>query len=247
MCMGHIYQIRNIITDAVYLGSVLKRNPQDRWVRHRKDLRGNHHHSQHLQRAWNKYGEGNFVFEVIESNVKDVLSREQWHLDNRRNNFPLHLTYNVCWKAGSCEGRKWSKVMLKKLSDAHKGIKPTAEAVAKQIATWESKCKHPYSFTSPNGVVYDDVRNLRRFAREHNLDARSLALVYNGTLRYFKGWTRTGISMPSYQLVSPDGVITQGTFLKGLCRNASINYKMVHKYCLGQSKPYRGWMAKQLT
>lgn len=249
MCMGHIYQIRNITNDAVYIGSVLKREPIKRWFNHRRDLRGNYHHSPHLQRAWNKYGEHNFVFEVLETDVKDVLVREQWHLDNRRNNFPPRLNYNVCWVAGNCQGRKWSKAMRQKLSLAHIGQKQTPESIAKQIATWTGKCKVPYSFTSPDGKIFNDVRNLRAFARQHNLgpNGRALTLLHRGKLHCFKGWTKTGVSLIRFQLESPSGIIEQGAFLKPMCISNNINYKMIHKYCIKMGKPYRGWMAKQLT
>jgi hypothetical protein len=137
--------------------------------------------------------------------------------------------------------------MRKKLSEAHKGIRPTERAKANQRATWARKCKTPYSFTSPEGKVYDNVRNLREFAREHNLNARALGLLWTGKIRYFKKWTKTGISLPSYQLVSPTKHIFTGMLLKKLCIDNNVNYKMVHKYCLGMNKPYQGWMAKQLT
>lgn len=247
MCMGHIYQIRNLTNNAVYIGSVLKRNPQDRWMRHLKDLRNKRHHSPHLQRAWNKYGETNFVFEILKTVSGNPLLDEQFYLDDRRKNFPSHLNYNVCWKAGNCEGRKWSKEMRKKLSTAHRGMRPTPDAKLKQQASWAAKCRHPYSFTSPNGIVHDNIRNLRAFAREHILDARSLALLHRGSIHYFKGWIKTGTSMPSYQLCDPNGLTTRGPFLKHLCSAAGINYKMIHKYCIKNKKPYLGWMAEKTS
>ena len=248
MGMGHIYQIRNTINNAVYIGSILKRDPHHRWLRHRTDLRGNCHHSQHLQRAWNKYGEMAFVFEVIERVDGDVLLREQWHLDNRKNNYLPNLNYNVCWIAGNCEGRRWSSAMRKKLSAAHKGLRNTPESIAKQVATWASKCKHPYSFTAPDGNVYSDVRNLRAFAREHpELSARVLGQLHNEKIRYCNGWTKTGCKPPLYELYSPEGYYFQGMILKDLCRKNGVNYKMVHKYCLKYNKPYQGWMAKRLA
>lgn len=247
MSMGHIYQIRNIINDAVYIGSVLKRNPLDRWLRHRKDLRGNHHHSQHLQRAWNKHGESCFVFETLEEIEGDVLPREQWHLDNRKKNFPDELNYNTCWTAGNCSGRKFTRATLKKMSRSHLGQKPTPETKAKQIASWEAKCKTPYSFVSPSGVVCKNIRNLRAFAREHQLDPRCLALLHQEQIRHHKGWTKTGTERPLYELYSPEGYYFQGMWLKDLCRKNGINYKMIHKYCIKFGKPYRGWMAKRLS
>lgn len=251
MSTGHIYQIRNTINDAVYIGSVLKRDPQLRWHNHRRDCRGNYHHSPHFQRAWNKYGESNFVFEILEKvdDPNNVLPREQWYLDDRKKNYPPNLNYNVLWTAGSPQGRKWSVAMRKKLSEAHKGMRNTPESIAKQVATWASKCNHPYSFTAPDGNVYSDVRNLRAFAREHNLgpNGRPLTLLHRGTIRSFKGWAKTGVPLSSYELCSPEGTTTRGHYLKVLCRKNNINYKMIHKYCIKRDKPYLGWTAKRLA
>jgi group I intron endonuclease len=247
--MGHIYQIRNILNNAVYIGSTLKRDPKHRRHRHFTDLRRNCHYNIHLQRAWNKYGESNFAFEIIEVTGDNVLEREQFHLDRRKLGFPKNLNYNLFWTAGSPQGRKWSAAMRKKLSIAHLGQKQTPEAKAKQMASWEEKCKNPYSFTSPDGVVYSNVRNLRAFAREHNIGitGRELTLLHRGKIRYFKKWTKTGIPLPDYKLISPNGTETRGTFLKELCKAAGINYKMIHKYCIKNNKPYVGWMASQIA
>ena len=139
--------------------------------------------------------------------------------------------------------------MRKKLSEAHMGIRQTPESWKKQQEAWAKKCKTPYSFTSLNGAVYNNIHNLRAFAREHNLgpNGRMLTLLHREKIRYFKGWTKTGVSLPSYQLVSPTGDISKGMILKALCRQADVNYKMVHKYCLKKGKAYQGWMAKQLA
>lgn len=242
--MGHIYQIRNVITGAVYIGSILKRDPNDRWVRHRKDLRGNRHHSQHLQRAWNKYGEHNFVFEILEKVDGDVIPVEQKYLDIRKNKYHYNLNYNVCWAAGNCQGRVWSPEMRKKLSIAHLGHQQTPEAKQKQIESWKKKCKTSYSFTSPDGIIYNDIRNLREFARQHpELTARTLGLLYSEKIQYCNGWTKTGVVLPSYELTSPTGTIFRGMLLKQLCIEGRVNYKMIHKYCIKMNKPYKGWMA----
>lgn len=59
-----IYKIINLVNSKFYVGSTT--NQRERFRRHRILLRGNRHHSKHLQAAWNKYGEANFLFTVIE-------------------------------------------------------------------------------------------------------------------------------------------------------------------------------------
>jgi group I intron endonuclease len=59
-----IYAIRNLFNGKRYIGSTV--NLRSRAKAHRTCLRGGYHHSKKLQRAWNKYGENAFVFEVME-------------------------------------------------------------------------------------------------------------------------------------------------------------------------------------
>jgi group I intron endonuclease len=75
-----IYKIRNIINDKFYIGSA--KDIKRRWRRHKCGLRGNKHENLVLQRAWNKYGEENFVFEIVEiCEMKELLELEQKYLD----------------------------------------------------------------------------------------------------------------------------------------------------------------------
>lgn len=64
-----IYMIINILNSKRYVGQAT--NINERWTNHRRMLRRGVHgitktnpHTDHLQRAWNKYGENNFRFEV---------------------------------------------------------------------------------------------------------------------------------------------------------------------------------------
>lgn len=76
--MGEIYQIRNVLNDKIYIGS--SKNLKKRWTRHRSDLKMNCHHSDYLQRSWNKYGKDFFVLEVIEE-TDDLFRRELFWIE----------------------------------------------------------------------------------------------------------------------------------------------------------------------
>lgn len=65
-----IYRITNLINGKTYIGKT-GANFGDRWDCHRAQLRGGYHDNPHLQRAWNKYGENNFEFCIVEC-VTDV-------------------------------------------------------------------------------------------------------------------------------------------------------------------------------
>lgn len=63
-----IYKIINKVNNKYYIGSSIKctLSYRGRWYQHRRDLRANEHHCIQLQRAWNKYGEENFEFHIVE-------------------------------------------------------------------------------------------------------------------------------------------------------------------------------------
>lgn len=63
--MQYLYEIRNKINNKRYIGRT--NNIKARWNRHRNELRNNKHHCIYLQRAWNKYGEENFEFSIIDT------------------------------------------------------------------------------------------------------------------------------------------------------------------------------------
>jgi group I intron endonuclease len=82
-----IYRIRNIVNNNCYYGSA--KNIKRRWSKHKSQLKYNRHENIILQRAWNKYGSGKFVFEVIElCEEHELLVVEQKYLD-------LNPKYNI--------------------------------------------------------------------------------------------------------------------------------------------------------
>lgn len=120
MNKGGIYQIRNLINGKTYIGSAIYFNT--RWYRHKSNLRNNRHHNKHLQRSWNKYGEQNFVFEILEEikNKLFLLQREQYYIDLLKS-YDLNFGYNVCKIAGSSLGIKLTEQHKEKISRANKG------------------------------------------------------------------------------------------------------------------------------
>jgi group I intron endonuclease len=105
-----IYQIKNIINGKVYIGSSidLKRRENE----HFNFLRKNKHYNRYLQRAWNKYGEENFKFEVLEyvKDNNDLINKEQFWIDIIDASNQL-IGYNLSPTAGSLLGYKKTEEM----------------------------------------------------------------------------------------------------------------------------------------
>lgn len=88
--MECVYKILNLQNGKFYIGST--KNFEKRCKEHKTQLKGNYHCNIKLQRAWNKYGENNFNFIILEEclNYKE---REDYYLSlyNIQNE-----TYNIC-------------------------------------------------------------------------------------------------------------------------------------------------------
>lgn len=116
-----IYKITNLVNDRFYIGSTF--NFYERFIQHRADLRKNKHNNQFLQNSWNKYGEENFSFAIMEvvSNIDDLLIREQHWLDET-NSYNRCVGYNIAKNAKApMTGLKHSNEAKEKISKVHKG------------------------------------------------------------------------------------------------------------------------------
>lgn len=95
--MQGIYKIQNKVNGKYYLGS--SSDVGRRWGAHKNALRKGCS-SPHLQNAWNKYGEANFVCEPVEEVIGTKamrFAREQVYLDD---GFSSGILYNISVKAG---------------------------------------------------------------------------------------------------------------------------------------------------
>jgi len=104
-----VYTITNITNGKYYVGS--SNNIKRRWRHHKDTLRRGAHPNKYLQRAFNKYGENNFLFEVIDLTEEYIL-KEQEMLDQN-----FEATYNIAIVAGApMTGKKHTEKVKKLLS-----------------------------------------------------------------------------------------------------------------------------------
>lgn len=125
-----IYKIRNTINGKIYVGS--SKELLSRWRHHVNSLKRGDHHSRHLQRAWDKYGEHSFKFEIIEYTEESMLvEREQYYLDTL-NPCDRHIGYNVAPTAESPLGITRTEETKRKLREINLG-KKLSEDTKKKI------------------------------------------------------------------------------------------------------------------
>ncbi len=117
--MTAIYKIRNLVNGKFYVGSSV--DTRVRFQNHRRHLRKGTHHCHPLQRAWNKYGEDFFKFEIVEkvTSSDDLHAAENRWLDE-------HHGKAYCYNLSKCadaptRGMKFSDEHKAKISAAHMG------------------------------------------------------------------------------------------------------------------------------
>lgn len=125
-----IYMLINSENNKRYVGS--SKNLYDRLHQHFHNLKYNKHHSLHLQASYNKYGESNFEYEVLEfCDLENLYEREQYYLDI------LHPEYNKRTNAERNDGILLSNETKEKISKTLKDKYKSGEIVTyKQEHAW---------------------------------------------------------------------------------------------------------------
>lgn len=127
-----VYKITNLVNGKVYIGSscysLYKRN-----FSHLSTLRNNSHPNKHLQATWNKYGEKNFYFSVLEicSFKEETLKKEEYYISYYKSFNPVH-GYNIFEYCHTTFGNKWSKEAKEKRKGFGKGRKVSSDTKNKQ-------------------------------------------------------------------------------------------------------------------
>ena len=121
-----IYKITSITSGKIYIGCAS--NIRTRINGHLYNLRKDKHNNSYLQRAWTKYGEENFIFEMIEKcDISDLHAREHYWV-NELNSLNRSTGYNL--KPTDPNGCSiHSEATIEKLRQANKGKKPSQACI----------------------------------------------------------------------------------------------------------------------
>lgn len=230
-----IYQIRNLRDQKAYVGQTTV-GMKHRQQQHISDLKLGKHRSIHLQRAWNKYGENCFIFEIlsIASNRKELNNLEENIILQRKLTNP-NYGYNI--KNGG-DNKEWTVQMKEKASKS------------KRSKGWSN-------LIGPDGREYN-ILSLHSFAKEHNLSYSVLYKVMNKKTRYHRGWHLKGTDLTldrndykaqqrhpgKYPAIkSPLGIIYDDIInLKGFCRKNNLHAGHIRSVMYEGAKNHKGWI-----
>ncbi len=187
-----IYKLICLITKKFYIGGAV--NLQHRYHKHLSELRRNHHHSIHLQRAFNKYTEKEFKFEILELvDIDNLIEKEQYYLDLLKP-YNFKIGYNISKFADLRKynlGKPMSEEQKKKISISCKKspamkLRRQASSEARSLAQIKSNGVN-YKLISPNGEIYEG-RGVSVFCRKHNLHEAAVKRVVKGIQKTTNGW-----------------------------------------------------------
>ncbi len=158
-----IYRITCLSNGKIYIGSAT--DIRVRWNRHRYDLRKHIHKNHYLQNAWKKYGEEDFVFEVVEEvlEVEQIVVKEQTWLNNTRC-YDRQIGFNT-----------------RTIAESNRGVK------RRSSATLADKHSKNWIVITPTGES-QTVRNLEQFCKGQGLTVSAMRAVAYGQRQHHKKW-----------------------------------------------------------
>jgi group I intron endonuclease len=129
MAKSGIYKIKFTDSPKIYIGSAIDLVKRRR--NHLSDLRTERHPNIHLQRMFNKYGEKQFMFQVIENCELDILvTREQYFIDQ------LQPEINILKIAHSSLGYRHTEEAILKIRKVSTEKAKDDEWLAKVSGNW---------------------------------------------------------------------------------------------------------------
>ena len=220
-----IYKITNLITNKFYIGSTCDFNK--RKYAHLNHLKNNKYYNKKLQNSWNKYGESNFVFEILEHTSRENLIKlEQQYLDfykpydkNVGYNIAKLTTTNNFGVKKNTKQIPWNKG-LKLSSSWNKGVATSDETKKKQSQA-KIGAKHP---------------NFGKQRSEETKNKISLSQKGEKGNNYGKPTNRKKV----YQFDLENNLIKEYEFLMDV-ENYGFNFKKVSAVALGKQKTHKNY------
>ena len=117
--MVGIYSITNIINCKKYIGQSV--DVKRRLRNHKWSLKHNRHENSHLQKSFNKYGENNFVFEIVcECTEEQLDDFERFYIEHYR---CMNSNFGYNHESGGSLHKHFSDEVIQKMRESRGGEK----------------------------------------------------------------------------------------------------------------------------
>lgn len=207
-----IYGIHNIVDNKVYIGQTGE-SFKRRYFHHNWKLRNGSHDNKYLQNAWNKYGEDNFEFIVVEI-VKDPKKLDELEIEYISHYKNLSLSYNMLDGGGGRRGYSMSETTKRLISEQNRihmtGKKHSIETKLKMS---EARKNNTYFLNSKNTKLTEEIAKkikellvsgvLPKEVPNHiDVDYKSVnRIVANNAWKhvYVEGWDEYRENRPTYK------------------------------------------------
>jgi group I intron endonuclease len=195
--MSGVYQIKNKTDEKKYIGSSKRLNY--RIGQHKSDLRANRHINKYLQNAWNKYGEDNFEFEILEQTC-DIIEAEQKWIDLIKPEYNIQIkafsganyshTESAKVKIGLASKKRW-QIRREEFVKTMTLINRDTERNERRSLTISKKRSEKYQglkLINSNGEILVINGSIRAFAKRNQLHYSTLHNVLNEKSEHVLGW-----------------------------------------------------------
>ena len=237
-----VYKIENLTNGKIYIGSTATLGFLKRWRIHRNHLRANTHINQHLQNSWNKYGEQQFKFHIVEECIPSkCLIREQHYIDT------LHPDYNIHTIAGSALGYRHTPITKILIGNASRGSNNAAYS-------GEHTFYHPtHGYFNGSIVQFGKTFNLRKslpYKLSEGILSKSHGWIYVGKStdklpeninEFYR--SRRYNDKPPYEFHYIDGTTFCGTMAE-FVNKYNLDRSTIVKLIKGKRKYAFGWIIK---
>lgn len=171
-----IYSIVNNINGYTYIGQT-RQSFHRRYLHHRWKLRSGTHDNQHLQNAWNLYGEDAFSFIVIEvvDNIDLIDDFEIKYIDIYRD---MNLCYNIIDGGGGRSGVHLTEEHKRKIGDKNR-INMLGRKASEETKRKMSECRKGKANKTKNTVLNEDIVFVIKSRLVNGDDASLIAMDMN--------------------------------------------------------------------
>jgi len=228
-----IYCIRNLENGKIYIGK--SNDIKIRWGNHKRLLKIGKHDNIYLQRAWNKYGEVNFIFEVLEICEIELLSiREIYYValydsNNKTVGYNIqiptldgvfiHSLETKIKMSKSQKGKIKSEETKNKMSESKKG-----KTFSKEHKTKMSNAK--LTMSKETKMKMSNSRKGKKLTEETKMKMSN---------------SRKGMNTKVFKFISPNNIIFEGNNISKFAMENNLNADCLSRILNGKRKQHKGW------